>query len=327
MKARSRHTATAAAAAAAATTRHDDLDDDLEDNRKKGKATDGWVDEDAVGTGRRRGRGPSSASGSGAALSFARVCCKRLAFVTCLFVVVFVVGAVGMFLEIQASVSNHATARSNPVNTYIAEHILPRKNQMAGFWSAGELEAIDGLNKLRLELTRDGLWKVIRDEYLEWRKRHEHDMARHACFEFKWQRTAYMRFYGQDVAPMHAEFPKTSEILGRSPFTSAGFYSMQPTSKLNAHRGVHSGILRYHLGLVIPDEGSRFVLCNMKPGIHRPDELRRDTNDCRSGHRFHEYHIEEGADWVFDDTDIHYATTSSESDQGRAGGAGVPRQV
>ena len=310
MKARARY------AAAGAATRHDDHGDD---GRNTEKADDGWVDDGAIGAGRRRGRGPSSATESSAALSFVRVCCKRLAFVTCLLLAVFVVGVVGMFLEIQASVSDHATARSNPVNTYIAEHILPRKDQMAGFWSAGELEAVAGLNDLRLELTKGELWKVVRDEYVAWRKRHEHDMAQHACFEFKWQRTAYMRFMGRDIAPMHAEFPKTSEILRRSPFTSAGFYSMQPTSKLNPHRGVHSGILRYHLGLVIPDEGSRFVLCNMKPGIHRPDvRVQSDIQDCRHGNRFHQYHLEEGADWVFDDTDIHYATTP-ESDQGRAG--------
>ena len=125
-----------------------------------------------------------------------------------------------------------------------------------------------------------------------------------------------MRFFGRDIGPIHAEFPRTSEILRRSPFTSAGFYAMQPTSQLHPHRGVHSGILRYHLGLIIPDEGNKFVLCDMLPGKHRPDELKLDAADCKNGDRFHEYHLDEGADWVFDDTDVHYATTA-ESDTDR----------
>ena len=111
MKARARHTASA-----------------------KADGPAGWVDDYASrGTrGQKDGDSPLGASRAGLA-SWARLVCKGLALLTC----VLVVAAVGLALEIQSKVSDHASARSNPINTFIAEHILPRANQMAGLWRAG----------------------------------------------------------------------------------------------------------------------------------------------------------------------------------------------
>ena len=91
---------------------------------------------------------------------------------------------------------------------------------------------------------------------------------------------------------VHRDFPKTSEMLLRSPFTAAAFYSMQPNQKLNPHRGVHSGVLRYHLGLIIPDTEAKFVLCDMPAGVHRPDQLDQDMHACKETMR--DYTFEEG---------------------------------
>ncbi len=88
------------------------------------------------------------------------------------------------------------------------------------------------------------------------------------------------------------EFPETMRILDQFPeIISAYFSFIGPNKMLYPHRGPWSGVLRMHLGLVIPTTGKGCTLvCNKIP-----------------------YRWREGEVVVFDDTYEHFAVNLSDS--------------
>lgn len=96
-------------------------------------------------------------------------------------------------------------------------------------------------------------------------------------------RSVVLRFYKREVPENCARCPRTSALLRGVPdVTLAMFSVLEPGMHIPAHRGPFKGVLRYHLGLVVPTGG--------RCGIRVGDEFRR---------------LEEGASLVFDDTFEH----------------------
>jgi beta-hydroxylase len=61
------------------------------------------------------------------------------------------------------------------------------------------------------------------------------------------------RFYGVDVPENRELCPKTAALLDQVPnVVSAGFSVLEPGMRLPVHSGPVKGVLRYHLGMIVP---------------------------------------------------------------------------
>jgi ornithine lipid ester-linked acyl 2-hydroxylase len=86
--------------------------------------------------------------------------------------------------------------------------------------------------------------------------------------------------------------PVTAELLGKIPGLRTAFFSVLEQGKtLPLHRGPYKGLLRYHLGLIVPSEDPE--VCGIRVG--------EETRSWSEGHGL-----------VFDDTYFHAAWNKSE---------------
>ena len=96
--------------------------------------------------------------------------------------------------------------------------------------------------------------------------------------------------YGVEVPDNCARCPNTARLLGKIEGMKSGFFSiMVPGTHLKPHRGHFAGVLRYHLGLRIPDADK----CGIRVGATAA-------------------HWREGQSLVFDDTFEHEAWNHSD---------------
>ena len=105
-------------------------------------------------------------------------------------------------------------------------------------------------------------------------------------------RTHIFYLYGRRIAANCEGCPETDRLLSGIPGLATGMFSMlMPGARLIPHRGPFKGVLRYHLGLVVPNDPTT---CGIRVG--------QDVA-----------HWLEGKSLVFDDTHEHEAW--NESDQ------------
>jgi aspartyl/asparaginyl beta-hydroxylase (cupin superfamily) len=98
--------------------------------------------------------------------------------------------------------------------------------------------------------------------------------------------------YGRSVPANCARCPRTAQLLSQIPgMKSAMFSILAPHKRLPAHRGPYKGVLRYHLGLLIP----------------APTEA---SGICIAGQT---RHWTEGRSLVFDDSHVHEAWNGTDS--------------
>lgn len=101
--------------------------------------------------------------------------------------------------------------------------------------------------------------------------------------------------YGRWSAPNARRCPATAQALQRIPGLQVAMFSvMQAGKELPPHYGNYCGVLRYHLGLVIPDPPE---LCGIRVG----DDVR---------------HWRNGGSLIFDDSHLHAAWNHSDHDRG-----------
>jgi beta-hydroxylase len=106
----------------------------------------------------------------------------------------------------------------------------------------------------------------------------------------KWK-SFFFYAYGRRVHKNCAQCPVTDKVLQKIPGMLTAFYSiLEPHTQLTEHRGPFKGVLRYHLGLMIP---GRKQQC----GIRIENEVR---------------HWETGRSLVFDDSYLHEAWNHSD---------------
>ena len=104
-------------------------------------------------------------------------------------------------------------------------------------------------------------------------------------------RTAQLLTYGVRSDGLIAQCPETWRLLQRVPgLVGAMFSVLEPGRFLPPHRGPYSGLLRLHLGLIVPDVPEKI-------GIRVVDKIRR---------------WEEGRALIFDDTFEHEAWNDTE---------------
>ena len=98
----------------------------------------------------------------------------------------------------------------------------------------------------------------------------------------------FLKIYGREIPEIKLDFPKTAEFIRDLPGVKTAFFSVfAPKTHLSAHRGPYKGVIRYHLGLIIPEN------CG----------IRIDGKD---------YTWAYGKPLLFDDTYIHEAWNNSD---------------
>ncbi|MGB5081076.1 MAG: aspartyl/asparaginyl beta-hydroxylase domain-containing protein, partial [Burkholderiales bacterium] len=99
----------------------------------------------------------------------------------------------------------------------------------------------------------------------------------------KWK-SYWLYACGRKIAENCRRCPETTRLLGTIPGMKTAFFSiLAPRAHLSEHRGPYAGVLRYHLGLIVPRQKEA---CRIRVG----SELA---------------HWEEGRSIVFDDTYPH----------------------
>ena len=145
----------------------------------------------------------------------------------------------------------------------------------------------------RFPWTRDleAHWTVMRDELdalLEHREAlpNFHDITDQASTitrDDQWK-TYFFYGYGEKAEENCARCPETTKLIEQVPGLQTAFFSiLSPGKHIPPHRGPYKGVLRYHLGLKVPEP----------------------SKQCRIRVADQVQHWEEGDSMVFDDTYNH----------------------
>ena len=145
----------------------------------------------------------------------------------------------------------------------------------------------------------DDNWETIREEALalaamqriKAAEKHD-DIGFNSFFKYGWKRF-YLKWYDARHPSAETLCPKTVALLRQLPTVKAAMFAeLPPGGKLNAHRDPYAGSLRYHLGLVTPND----------------DRCSIDVDGER-------YSWRDGESVVFDETYIHSARNDTESNR------------
>lgn len=144
-------------------------------------------------------------------------------------------------------------------------------------------------------------WRIIRTE-LDEVMRHRKDLPnfqdispdQKALSQDEGWKTYFFFAYGFQAKGNCQRCPESARLLKQVPGMKTAFFSiLAPGKHLPPHRGPYKGVLRYHLGLIIPQP-------EMSCGIRVADETR---------------HWQEGKSLVFDDTYRHEAWNDTAGDR------------
>jgi len=139
-------------------------------------------------------------------------------------------------------------------------------------------------------------WQLIRDEALRLADDGAiraatgyNDVGFNSFFRTGWKRF-YLTWYGKDMPSAQAQCPQTVALLKSIPTIKAAmFASLPPGARLVSHRDPYAGSLRYHLGLVTPNDPGCNIVVDGQP-----------------------YHWKDGEAVMFDETYIHHAENTTE---------------
>ncbi|MGJ3256194.1 MAG: aspartyl/asparaginyl beta-hydroxylase domain-containing protein [Alcanivorax sp.] len=149
-----------------------------------------------------------------------------------------------------------------------------------------------------LDLLRDN-WQVFRDEaknlfdegYIR-RAASDNDLAFHSFFNTGWKRF-YLKWYDDAQPSARALCPQSVALVNRVPSVNAAMFALLPAgAKLGKHRDPFAGSVRYHLGLITPNDDRCVIYVDGQKHSWR-----------------------DGDDVVFDETFIHWAENFTDQDR------------
>ncbi|MEQ8417543.1 MAG: aspartyl/asparaginyl beta-hydroxylase domain-containing protein [Imperialibacter sp.] len=126
----------------------------------------------------------------------------------------------------------------------------------------------------------------------------------------KWK--TFMFKSGFMVKNSRALCPVTYDTIKNIPHVSSAFFSiLDPNQYIKAHRGYYQGIMRYHLGVIIPKNNANSK-CWVRVHDDIGDNLKYDKSTIVKGEK---YYWKNGDGIIFNDNYLHDA--ANESDQVR----------
>lgn len=145
----------------------------------------------------------------------------------------------------------------------------------------------------------DDHWEMIRDEALALSKQGEikasstyNDAGFNSFFKTGWKRF-YLKWYDSNHPSASELCPKTTALLKTLPSIKAAMFTELPSgSRLVRHRDPYAGSLRYHLGLITPNDDACFI----------------DVDGEK-------YSWRDGKSVIFDETFLHYAENSTDKNR------------
>lgn len=103
--------------------------------------------------------------------------------------------------------------------------------------------------------------------------------------------------------------PRTTALLRQIPEVFTAFFSvLEPHQRIAPHWGYYKGFVRYHLGVVIPNDNANDE-CFLRVNSNLEDNAKRDNALVEKGEV---YHWKNGAGIVFDDNYLHDAGNDSD---------------
>lgn len=146
-----------------------------------------------------------------------------------------------------------------------------------------------------LALLRDN-WQIIRDEALALDNQNRisasqalDDIGFNSFFRTGWKRF-YLKWYGTDLNSAQRACPKTVALLRQIPSIKAAmFASLPPGATLVRHRDPYAGSMRYHLGLLTPEDPACAIYVDGQAYVWK-----------------------DGQDVIFDETFIHHAENKTQ---------------
>ncbi|PLX45766.1 MAG: aspartyl beta-hydroxylase [Hyphomicrobiales bacterium] len=188
--------------------------------------------------------------------------------------------------------------RLNQVFLKIGKRIVFGLDKFVAHWSAVDNKPFFDPGDFAWSRQVEQDWPKIRAEIDELLKYRQHlpnfqDLSKDQAYLTKddgWK-TVVFYAYGLKAPGMCRRCPQTARALKNIPGMKTAFFSiLAPHKKVPPHRGPYKGVLRYHLGLVVPEPPES---CGIRVG----DQTR---------------HWREGESMIFDDTFDHEAWNDSE---------------
>lgn len=157
---------------------------------------------------------------------------------------------------------------------------------------------IDPVEFPQLQVLKDN-WQMIRDEALLLHSNENikasdklDDLGFNSFFKTGWKRF-YLKWYGSDLPSAYTLCPKTCALLDEIPIVKGAMFAMLPPgARLVKHRDPYAGSLRYHLGLVTPND-----------------------DDCYIEVDGERYSWRDGEEVIFDETFIHHAENKTDKNR------------
>jgi len=189
----------------------------------------------------------------------------------------------------------------HPLSRQISDHstvLAPVNCFMYFFSGVPNRPYVERARLPELDRVRDN-WMVIRDEaralyeagHIRGTERYE-DAAFNSFIKKGWKRF-HLKWYGESLPSAKALCPRTLALLEETPAIRAAMFAMLPAGgKLVRHRDPYAGSLRYHLGLITPNDERCRIYVDGEPHVWR-----------------------DGEDVVFDETYIHYAHNETDTDR------------
>lgn len=120
---------------------------------------------------------------------------------------------------------------------------------------------------------------------------------------------AFMLKSGTFIPENCALAPKTAAALQPMTTVYNAFFSiLEPHQYVSPHWGYYKGFVRYHLGVVIPENNANRK-CWLRVNVDPADNARRDKSLIENGPK---YYWQNGRGVMFDDTNLHDAANDSD---------------
>ena len=129
----------------------------------------------------------------------------------------------------------------------------------------------------------------------------------------KWK--SFMFKSGEFIAENCALCPQTARVLGKIPGMYTAFFSiLAPQQYIKPHWGYYKGFLRYHLGVIIPDNNKEqrcFLRINDDWSDNQTQEISL-AEKSKLVEKGEKYYWKNGEGVLFDDTFLHDAANHSD---------------